>query len=357
MADLPFPTAAVAPRLLNWYAKQGRDLPWRQTRDPYRIWLAEIMLQQTRVAAVIGYYRRFLEGFPTLEQLAAAPQQAVIDLWAGLGYYARARNLHAAAKLLVEEFGGEFPQTVEQLQQLPGVGRSTAGAIAALAFEQRASILDGNVRRILCRLFALQQPPRSTAAEKQLWRWADLLTPQADLHDYTQAIMDLGATVCTPQKPLCDQCPLGRLCLARQFGLEQQLPLKQQGKPLPVRHEAALLLEKRGSYLVRRRPVSGLLGGLWEFPTIRLTEEESAEPQLRLLMSDFAVSGELLPLGRIKHIYSHFRLDLQLFQLSVVDLPQVAEGENYWCIAEELSQLALHGAHKKALAKLPNSGE
>ncbi len=357
MAELPFATDAIAPRLLAWYSKQGRALPWRQTRDPYRIWLSEIMLQQTTVAAVIGYYQRFLENFPSVEHLAAAPQEAVIDLWAGLGYYARARNLHAAAKMLVEEFGGEFPQTVTELQQLPGVGRSTAGAISALAFERHAPILDGNVRRILCRLFALQQPPRSSAAEKQLWHWAELLTPVADVHDYTQAIMDLGATVCLPRKPLCEDCPLSELCQAREFGLEQQLPLKQKSKPVPIRHEAALLLEKQGKYLVRRRPASGLLGGLWEFPTVSIADGEMAEQKVRLLMSDFAVSGDLRPLGNITHIYSHFRLELQLFQLSIDDFPQVAEAENDWCAAEELSQLALHGAHKKALEKLQGSGE
>lgn len=357
MVDLPFPADAVAGRLLDWYRREGRELPWRQTRDPYRIWLSEIMLQQTTVAAVIGYYQRFLADFPTVEHLAAAPLEAVIDLWAGLGYYARARNLHAAARMLVEDFGGKFPQTVQHLQQLPGVGRSTAGAIAALAFDQRAPILDGNVRRILCRLFALQQPPRSTAAEKQLWQWAELLTPQEKVHDYTQAIMDLGATVCVPRNPLCEQCPLNALCRARQLGLELQLPLKQKNKPVPTRHEAALLLEKQGCYLVRRRPVSGLLGGLWEFPTVSVADGESAESKLRLLMSDFAVCGELFSLGSINHIYSHFRLELQLFQLSIDNLPQVAETENRWCPAAELSQLALHGAHKKALSKLPGSGE
>jgi len=357
LVDIPFPPDAVAERLLKWYGREGRELPWRQIRDPYLIWLSEIMLQQTTVAAVIEYYQRFLKSFPSVEHLASAPLEAVIDLWAGLGYYARARNLHAAAKLVVEEFGGSFPQSLAELQQLPGVGRSTAGAISALAFEQRAPILDGNVRRILCRLFALQQPPRSAVAEKQLWLWAERLTPQLRVHDYTQAIMDLGAMICVPRKPICEQCPLRELCLARQLGLEQQLPLKQKSKPVPTRHEVALLLEKAGSYLVRRRPASGLLGGLWEFPTISVVEGDSAEQKVRLLMNDFAVRGELQPLGSINHIYSHFRLELQLYRLSIVDLSQVGEGGNDWCCFEELSQLALHGAHKKALKKLAGAGE
>ncbi len=352
-SGLPFAPDLVAPRLLAWYAQQGRELPWRQTRDPYRIWLSEIMLQQTTVAAVIGYYQRFVASFPTVEHLAAAPQAAVIDLWAGLGYYARARNLHAAAKLVVEEFAGQFPHEPEILQQLPGVGRSTAGAIAALAFDRRAPILDGNVRRILCRLFALQEPPRTSRAEKQLWQWAELLTPAEQVHDYTQAIMDLGATVCLPRKPLCDACPLHDLCQARRLGLEQQLPLKQPRKPVPTRSEAALLVEKEGRYLVRRRPSSGLLGGLWEFPTIGVLDGEKPEQKVTLLAQEFAVTGDREALGSIQHIYSHFRLDLQLFRIAITDLPQVAEGEYDWCPLEELTDLALHGAHKKALGKLP----
>ena len=353
MSDLRFQPAEVAPRLLDWYGLEGRDLPWRNTRDPYRIWLSEIMLQQTRVTAVIGYYRRFLNNLPTVEQLASAPPGKIIDLWAGLGYYARARNLHAAAKVVVEEFAGIFPSTVDELQKLPGVGRSTAGAIAALAFDRRAPILDGNVRRILCRLFALREPPRSTAAEKQLWQWAERLTPEQDVHDYTQAIMDLGATVCVPRKPLCADCPLNDLCQACQLGLEQELPLQQATKKLPLRHEVALLLERQGGYLVRRRLSSGFLGGLWEFPSIGLNDREPAEDKLPLLMADLGVTGEAQFLGSIRHIYSHFRLELQIYRLSTEDLPQVAETENDWCAAAQLSDLALHGAHKKALGKLP----
>ena len=353
MAELPFQPEQVAKRLLDWYRQAGRELPWRNTRDPYLIWLAEIMLQQTTVAAVIGYYQRFLENFPTIEHLAAAPLEAVIDLWAGLGYYARARNLHAAAKMVVEEFAGNFPSEVTSLQQLPGVGRSTAGAIAALAFERRAAILDGNVRRILCRLFALQEPPRSTIAEKQLWQWAELLTPQAGVHDYTQAIMDLGATVCLPRRPLCEQCPLQQLCLARSLGLEQQLPVKTATKKQPLRQQAALLIEWQGRYLVRRRLASGFLGGLWEFPTIGLAAGEAAEEKIRLLMAEFAVRGTPQPLGNIRHIYSHFRLELQLFRLVLPERSSVADGGTDWCELSQLQALALHGAHKKALGKLP----
>lgn len=228
--SLPFHPATISSHLLAWYAKSGRDLPWRQTRDPYRIWLSEIMLQQTTVVAVIPYYEKFLVAFPNVEALASAPVEAVIELWAGLGYYRRARNLHAAATRVVEEHGGQFPAELGQLQALPGIGRSTAGAILSIAFDLPAPILDGNVRRVLCRLFALQQPPRSAAAEKQLWIWAELLTPTDRPHDYAQAIMDLGATICSPRTPDCSSCPLAGFCQARVLGLEQDLPLASPKK-------------------------------------------------------------------------------------------------------------------------------
>lgn len=350
--SLPFSPTDIAPLLLNWYRKQGRDLPWRLTRDPYRIWLSEIMLQQTTVAAVIGYYQRFLENFPTVEHLAAAPLDSVIDLWAGLGYYARARNLHAAARRIVEDFGGNFPDEQDELMTLPGIGRSTSGAISSLAFEKRAPILDGNVRRILCRLFAWQEAPRSSQAEKQLWLWADLLTPEQQVHDYTQAIMDLGATVCTPRTPACDTCPLGRFCQARKLGLERELPLKQKSKKVPIRIEAAILLCRDGKYLVRRRPPSGLLGGLWEFPTISVPEGKTPEAQAEILLIDQGGRGPLQALGTIEHIYSHFRLELHLFRANLAGQFLIAEKQQDWHPEHELKNLALHGAHKKGLKLL-----
>ncbi|MDT8419901.1 MAG: A/G-specific adenine glycosylase [Desulfuromonadales bacterium] len=351
-ASAPFDPQQISAALLAWYGESGRDLPWRQTRDPYHIWLSEIMLQQTTVAAVIGYYRRFLENFPTVGHLAAAPQETVIDLWAGLGYYARARNLHAAAQRVVEDFGGVFPADLAELMTLPGIGRSTAGAISSLAFERRAPILDGNVRRVLCRLFAWQEAPRSSRAEKQLWSWADLLTPEQQVHDYTQAIMDLGATVCTPRSPACGSCPLSSFCQARRQGMEQDLPLKQVRRTVPVRTEAALLLCREGHYFVRRRPASGLLGGLWEFPTISVPEGAQPAQQAARLLRDQGASGRLQGLGRIEHLYSHFRLELHLFHANLAGPLLVNEEAGDWCPADELETLALHGAHKKGLTLL-----
>ncbi|MCK5914202.1 MAG: A/G-specific adenine glycosylase [Desulfuromusa sp.] len=356
LVNLPFDPATVSSRLLAWYGQAGRDLPWRNTRDPYRIWLSEIMLQQTTVAAVINYYHRFLTKIPTVEVLAAVPLEDVIDLWAGLGYYSRARNLHAAAKLVVEQFEGYFPEDVDGLQKLPGVGRSTAGAISALAFDRRAPILDGNVRRVLCRLFALQEPPRSTTAEKQLWQWSEQITPAESVHDYTQAIMDLGAMVCVPRKPLCDKCPLNDLCQAYKLGLEQQLPLRQVAKPIPTRYEVVLLIDHRDSYLVRRRMTEGFLGGMWEFPMVSMLEGEDPEQKLRLLFSDFGLNGIAEPIGSSQHVYSHFRLKSDIYRTKIEDFPRVSEGDHDWFSPDKLKNIALHGAHKKVLVELQKSG-
>ena len=356
MTGFRFDPVVFSSSLLDWYGQSGRDLPWRNIRDPYRIWLSEIMLQQTTVTAVIDYYQRFLEKIPTVESLAVVPLEEVIDLWAGLGYYSRARNLHATAKLVVEQFEGHFPEEVEALQKLPGVGRSTAGAISALAFDRWAPILDGNVRRVLCRLYALQEASRSASAEKQLWHWSEQITPTENVHDYTQAIMDLGAMVCVPRKPLCDQCPLSEFCQAHKLGLEQQLPLKQAAKQIPTRQEVALLINHDGRYLVRRRMAEGFLGGLWEFPTISLLEGADPEQKLRLLLSDFGLKGRAESIGSIQHVYSHFRLKSDIYCKKVEDLPHVAEGENSWFPLAKLKNIALHGAHKKVLAALQKSG-
>jgi len=345
---LPFSAEEVALRLLEWYGLAGRELPWRQTRDPYLIWLSEIMLQQTTVAAVIGYYRHFLERFPRLETLASAPLEEVIDLWAGLGYYARARNLHATARELVKQRGSEFPRSVEELMMLPGIGRSTAGAIAALAFDQSAPILDGNVRRIFCRLFALNELPRSGTAEKKLWMWAEALTPESRAHDYTQAIMDLGALICTPKKPRCDQCPLEPLCQAKIQNLVALLPLKTLGKKIPNRHQLALLLVDNGRGLIQRRPPNGLLGGLWEFPGFDATKVNPFDA-IRQHCAGRPSISEIHLLGHAQHIYSHFRLEVDFYRVDLVPCDEVAETEEHWLMLDDLQRLPLHGAHKKLL--------
>ncbi len=348
---LPFPPHEVAARLLAWYDGEGRDLPWRHTRDPYAIWLSEVMLQQTGVETVIPYYRAFLERYPTVAALAAAPIEEVIELWAGLGYYRRARNLHSAARQVMRDHGGCFPASLAGLQALPGVGRSTAGAILSIAFDTPAPILDGNVRRVLCRLFALHGDPRSSAAEKRLWRWAEELTSQERPHDYAQAIMDLGAILCTPRRPACDRCPLAGLCEGYRQGLAEGLPEARPRKQLPVRRQVALVLEGRNGILVNRRGLDGMLAGLWEFPACEIAEGDSPDSAAAGLAAELG-GAQPARLGSVRHLYSHFRLETELYLARYDADPIAATQTRRWVPRAELQRLALHGAHLKALPLL-----
>lgn len=352
---LPFSPCDVADRLLAWYGEQGRDLPWRHCRDPYRVWLSEIMLQQTTVAAVVPYYQRFLTHFPTLTVLAAAPLDAVIAQWAGLGYYSRARNLHRAAQQLVADHAGRFPADLAALMTLPGVGRSTAGAILSIAFDTPAPILDGNVRRVLVRLFAWRDDPRGAAAEKQLWTWAEALTSAERPHDYAQAIMDLGATVCLPRRPLCGSCPLQELCLAHAEGSADHLPVRRAAPQVPTRRQVAIIVRGAAGVLVRQRPPSGLLGGLWEFPVADVPGDQAPEQSAASLLADLGLQGALGKAAEIRHAYSHFKLELTVFRVDVEAAGLVAENcSARWCPGQEMAGLPLHGAHRKAYDQVQN---
>jgi A/G-specific adenine glycosylase len=311
------------------------------------------MLQQTTVAAVIPFYERFLGRFPDLRSLAAASLDEVISLWAGLGYYSRARNLHRAACQIVAESGGAFPDSLDRLLALPGIGRSTAGAILSIAFDQPAPILDGNVRRVLVRLFAWGGDPRSSKAEKQLWDWAEQLTPGDAAHDYAQAIMDLGATVCVPRQPLCEICPVNDFCQARLQGVAEDLPVRKKKGVLPVRRQVAVVVVSGDQFLLNQRPVDGFLGGLWEFPTAACPDNLDAENVASSLLCDLQLKGTLTGLVDVSHVYSHFRLELQVFMTRADPAPVVAEkthGE--WVPVEDIASFALHGAHKKILPAL-----
>jgi len=346
--DLPFQPGKVAGRLVAWYGRAGRDLPWRMTRDPYRIWLSEIMLQQTTVAAVIPYYARFLKRFPTVQTLAAASLDEVISLWAGLGYYSRARNLHRTARQLVAQSDGVFPDNLAALTALPGIGRSTAGAILSIAFDIPAAILDGNVRRVLVRLFCWQQDPRSSIAEKQLWQWAEALTPANHPHDYAQAIMDLGATICTPRGPSCTDCPLQDICQSFRAGLASVLPITARKRKIPCRRQVALVVDNMGGYLLRQRPPEGFLGGLWEFPAMDLPDGQQPEQAAIRLLDDLGLRGPLGKIGKINHAYSHFKLEISVFKVAQETAGMIAEKGIFRRVPlEELAGLPLHGAHRK----------
>ncbi len=312
-------------RLLAWYRPRARDLPWRRTRDPYRVWLSEIMLQQTRVETVLPYYERFLARFPTVEGLAAASEDEVLRLWEGLGYYRRARHLHAAAK---EMAAAGVPVDATGWARLPGVGRSTAGAIAAICFGERAPVLDGNVKRALARLLALRVAPATPIGGRILWSCAHHLTPAADAATYTQAIMELGATCCTPRSPACGGCPWRDGCGARALDLVGEIPVAVRRGALPHHREIALVVRHGGRLLLQRRADGGLLAGLWAFPHTRAgTGEGEAEAARRLAAEVIGRTPTLAPLTRLEHAYTHFRITLHAFAGEIDAPPPAVEGE------------------------------
>jgi A/G-specific adenine glycosylase len=304
--------SGFARAVIEWQRAAGRhDLPWQASRDPYFVWLAEIMLQQTQVATVVPYYLRFIERFPDVVALAAAPLDAVMTVWSGLGYYTRARNLHRCAQRLVEHHGGQFPQSAAQLQELPGIGRSTAAAIAALAFGERAAILDGNVKRVLARCFAIDGDVASAPVARRLWQLAESLTPALDVGVYTQGMMDLGATVCTRHRPKCSACPLAADCIARHENRVADLPAARTARDRPRRRTAVLIVrDETGAVLLEPRPPSGIWGGL-----ISLPEFEDSASDANLIDGAAARFGIAVRLGRslpeLRHEFTHYTLLMQ----------------------------------------------
>ena len=259
-------TTSFADTLLSWYAKNARELPWRGHTDPYAVWVSEVMLQQTRVETVIPYFERWMARFPTVEALAAATQQDVLNLWEGLGYYSRARRLHRAAQIVVAEYEGELPADVDKLRDLPGIGRYTAAAIASIAFNLDEAALDGNIRRVLARVCHVSEVVSSGQGKRILWALAEEHLPPGRAGDYNQAMMDLGATVCTPNDPACQRCPMADSCRARVLGIQDQLPVKKAKPPIPHHTVTAAVIHRNGHILIAQRPQNGLLGGMWEFP-------------------------------------------------------------------------------------------
>jgi len=318
--------ATFAQAVLAWFDRYGRKhLPWQQGPSPYGVWVSEIMLQQTQVATVIPYYERFMQRFPDLLALADAPLDDVLHHWSGLGYYARARNLHQAAQMIRNRYGGLFPQTLEQVQSLPGIGRSTAGAILSLALGQRHAILDGNVKRVLSRCFAVAGWPGRAAVQKRLWALAEMLTPRDRVAEYNQAMMDLGAVVCLRAHPDCAACPLSERCVARSEGRQSAYPSPKPRRRLPVREVRMLLItDEQGRLLLERRPASGVWGGLWCLPECALGQS----PQQVCLneLGMLAVASECWPVRR--HTFSHFHLDITPVHLQVKDSTNcVMEGD------------------------------
>jgi A/G-specific adenine glycosylase len=338
-------------RVIAWQRHSGRhDLPWQASCDPYRIWLSEIMLQQTQVATVIPYFERFVARFPSLGHLADADEDDVLALWSGLGYYARARNLHRAAREIRDQHGGQFPRDAKAIGQLPGIGRSTAGAIAVFAFGAREAILDGNVKRVLTRHLGIGGFPGSRAVEEQLWTCAESLLPPIDFEAYTQGLMDLGATVCIRGQAKCETCPLAEDCVARREGRVAELPSPRPRKSRPEKSTVMLILRHREAILLEKRPAPGIWGGLWSFPEIA-TARDADESMLRQFGAKTRVDAILAPL---RHGFTHFSLTITPVILDVTDLEMRAHSTAYqWLTVAEALNAGVPAPVRAILRELP----
>ena len=348
--------------LLAWYRESNRPLPWRSTRDPYTIWISEVLLQQTRVNTAIGYYERFLERFPTLTDLAEAPIEAVLQVWQGLGYYGRARNLHRAARLLRDEFEGRIPCEPEALEKLPGIGPYTAAAIASIAFDKNVAVLDGNVTRVLCRAAGIEEAPSHPSTQRRLKKIADDLLPKGHAAVFNQALMELGALVCKPVRPDCPACPVQAGCVARKKGMAERLPLRLPKPKIPVRVRVVTAIEYRGRLLFERRALEGFLGGLWELPGVYLQGREGNRQGLRRLKKQV---GRRLSIQRIpdkgdfsvKHVYSHFEESNRVFLCEGSGGPNTGrrgdtEQTYRWIHPTRLEPYPITGATRKILRRL-----
>jgi A/G-specific adenine glycosylase len=342
------------PALLAWYDRVAAELPWRGTGDAYRVWLSEIMLQQTQVETVKPYYERFLDAYPTVEALASAPLDDVLKRWEGLGYYSRARNLHRAAQIVTMEYGGRFPETAAELQTLPGIGRYTAGAIASIAYGQRAPVLDGNVIRVFSRLLDLTEDITQPRTQAKLWQTAQDWLPEKRVGDYNQALMDLGRLICKPRTPFCSTCPIREYCLAFERGTQNQRPVKKAKTETPHYDvTAGIIWNERGQLLIAQRPLDGLLGGLWEFPGGKKEAHETlAECLQRELREELGIEVEVGELfTKVKHGFTHFKITLHAFTCRHLTGEPQAFGVRAWAWVkpEELSAYSFGRADRRVI--------
>ena len=347
-ADPTFSSAVV-----DWQRQHGRHaLPWQNTTDAYRIWLSEIMLQQTQVSAVLGYYARFLDRFPTLLALADAPQSDVMALWSGLGYYTRARNLHACAQRVASEYGGVFPSDPKLLAGLPGIGRSTAAAISAFSSGTRAAILDGNVKRVFARVFGIDQYPGINAVEDALWRRAEALLPESGIESYTQGLMDLGATLCKRSSPDCARCPLRERCVALALGRTAELPVRKPKKTNPEKRAAMLVIFDAGQVLLEQRAGSGIWGGLLSLPEVDGHGDFDAPmPDALAAAGRFGVVAEVQALLPLVHVFTHYKLHIYPHRI-VLGQRSAPEPRYVWCDLAEIEKAPLPAPVKKLLVQL-----
>ncbi len=331
--------------LLRWFRRNARDLPWRRTRDPYAIWVSEIMLQQTQVDTVIPYYNRFLKAFPTVRRLAKADLSEVLKLWEGLGYYSRARNLHQASRKIASRFKGKIPDTVDDLLGLPGIGRYTAGAILSIAFDKEAPILDGNVKRVLSRAFAISGNPAKRSTQDLLWDLSESLIPKGHASSFNQALMDLGATVCTPTDPYCRACPLRRTCRAKAEGEPEAYPARKKKRMVPSFDGVVAVIRSDGKVLIHQRPLGGLLGGLWEFPNWRMNTARNPKRFLKeRLGEEIDQPTEITKsIGTFQQTFSHFKLTLHVYMCE----SSGRERSGWWVRLEKLSFFPMSRLHRR----------
>jgi len=337
----------IQKRLLEWYNKNKRDLPWRKTEDPYAIWVSEIMLQQTQVATVIPYYQKFLKSFPTVRHLAKADLSKVLKVWEGLGYYSRARNLHRASQVVLNRFHGIIPNNLNDLLSLPGIGRSTAGAILSFAFQKEAPILDGNAKRVISRLFAVSDNPAKGKTEDLLWKISESLIPKGFSNPFNQALMDLGSMLCTPKEPGCDQCPLHQYCKGYLSGKPESYPPRTVKKRIPHITALSAVIQRDGKVFISQRPPSGLLGGLWEFPNWRIEEKRRLRLRLRLrkyIKKETGLNVEVKePVGTFHQTYSHFKLTLHTYHCQSRD----AKEKGKWVPISKLRLFPMSRIHRR----------
>ena len=348
---------SLSSSLLKWFKIHGRhDLPWQKNLSPYRVWVSEIMLQQTQVKTVIPYYRRFIKRFPQINDLSSANIDQVLYLWTGLGYYARARNLHKTARILTSQYDSQFPDTVEDLETLPGIGRSTAGAILALSLNKRAPILDGNVKRVLTRFYSIPGWPEQTKTKNQLWAIAEKNTPLKNFAQYTQAIMDLGATVCKRSKPDCCRCPLEHTCNAFTLNKVEDYPSKKpKKKPMPIKKICMYVFENEfGEVLLERRPPQGIWGSLYSFPEKRGQKDDTTSSKTIKHLNSKSRSSEDFELKSLRHTFSHFHLDIQptLLKVSKRELEIDDSARWVWYSLNNPSELGLAAPVKNLLSTL-----
>ncbi|OEZ94681.1 A/G-specific adenine glycosylase [Duganella phyllosphaerae] len=360
-ADPSFSDALIA-----WQQQHGRHaLPWQNTRDAYLIWLSEIMLQQTQVSAVLGYYARFLERFPTLRDLAEAPVEDVMAQWSGLGYYTRARNLHKCAQRVVAEYDGVFPSDPALLADLPGIGRSTAAAISAFSSGTRAAIMDGNVKRVFARVFGIDTFPGERKTEEMMWLRAVALLPEQGIEAYTQGLMDLGATVCTRSSPACERCPMQTRCVAFATGRTRELPVRKPKKISPEKHAMMLAIVDGGQVLLEQRPPTGIWGGLLSLPELdgHLLAEDDDVPAAddALLLQAVGKFGEMESAERlttVTHVFTHYKLHIAPYRITLARRRQMAAEDGYvWLDAAKLADAALPAPIKKLLLELMGDGK